>query len=338
MATFPSKVNYATGDILTATNMNDVGGAINLLDGAQGSAGKNGIINGAFDIWQRGTSFIGTGYNYTADHFLAFRGAFAAGMTITRQTSAQAGFQYALRTQRDSGNTGTQGMSVNYALETANSLQYAGKTITVSFYARVGANYSGTTYTVTAYSGTGTDQATSNIGSWTGTSTLGSVAATLSTTFQRFSFTCAVGSTATQLGLNLGWTPSGTAGANDWVEVTGVQLEAANTASNFQRAAGNIQGELAACQRYYERSDSGNNGWSGQSNNTSIYYGLNRFSVQKRTTSPTISTTTTTVFGFATTNPTAESIDQNGFRTYKTANATANGAYFFYTLIAEAEL
>jgi hypothetical protein len=254
MATFPSKVNYATGDILTATNMNDVGGAINLLDGSQGAAGKNGIINGAMDIWQRGTSFIGTGYNYTADRFLCFRGSFAAGMTITRQTSAQVGFQYALRTQRDSGNTGTQGLTTNYALETANSLQYAGKTITISFYARAGANYSGGAYTVTAYSGTGTDQATSSIGSWTGSATLGSGTATLTTTFQRFTFSVAVGSTATQLGLNMGWTPTGTAGANDWVEVTGVQLEAANTASNFQRTSGSIGGELAACQRYYWRS------------------------------------------------------------------------------------
>ena len=73
MATFPSKVNYATGDILTATNMNDVGGAINLLESAQWAAGKNKIINGDFGVWQRGTSIsLTTGTAaYGADRFLA---------------------------------------------------------------------------------------------------------------------------------------------------------------------------------------------------------------------------------------------------------------------------
>jgi hypothetical protein len=217
------------------------------------AAGKNAIINGGFDVWQRGTSFIGAGYNYTADRFLCFRASFAAGMTITRQASAQEGFQYALRTQRDSGNTSTLGLSTIYALETVNSLQFAGKTVTVSFYARAGANYSGGAYTCAVFSGTGTDQATVNLGSWTNSATIGATNATLTTTFQRFSFSFTVGSTATQLGFNLGWTPTGTAGANDWVEVTGIQLELGSVATTFTRTGGTIANELAACQRYYQR-------------------------------------------------------------------------------------
>jgi len=74
----------------------------------------------------------------------------------------------------------------------------------------------------------------------------------LTTTWQRFTYTASVGATATELGLYFVFAPTGTAGAADYYEITGVQLEAGSTATPFQTATGTKQGELAACQRYFQ--------------------------------------------------------------------------------------
>jgi len=219
----------------------------------QGSqaAGKNAIINGGMDIWQRGTSFVGTTTAYGADRWMVNRNT--TGSTFSRQASGLTGFTYSIRAQRDSGTTATNGINLAQNIETANSTIFAGQTVTLSFWAKAGANFSAASSQIAPqlYSGTGTDQ---NIFTgFTGQATVISSTATLTTSWQRFSYTAAVGSTATQLAIIIGSTPVGTAGANDWFEVTGVQLELGSVATSFTRAGGTIQGELAACQRYYYR-------------------------------------------------------------------------------------
>ena len=98
------------------------------------------------------------------------------------------------------------------------------------------------------FSGTGTDQ--NFIAGYTGNATVINQSKTLTTTWQRFTVTGTVGATATEIGVQLGFTPTGTASTNDYIEITGVQLELGSTATTFSRAGGTIQGELAACQRY----------------------------------------------------------------------------------------
>ena len=145
-------------------------------------------------------------------------------------------------------------MGTGTVVETANAIPYAGKIVTMSFYARVGANFSATSSTINAYvtTGTGTDQ-NGILGAWTGAATPLSQNFTATTTWQRFSVTGTFASNVTEFYNYVNFTPTGTAGAADYLEVTGIQLEIGSVATPFTRSGGTIQGELAACQRYYWR-------------------------------------------------------------------------------------
>jgi hypothetical protein len=230
------------------------------------SAGASGInpnivINGGFDIWQRGTSFTATGKTFTADRWWKFRGGDAAGATYSRQNSATSapGTQYCMRIQRDNGNTSTANLQLYSDFETNSSIIYAGQTVTLSYYARKGANYSGGDFTLALKTGTGTDQ--SQYAGFTSETTVLQVIATSASmntsTFVRYTGTVTLATTMTQLGFQALYNPTGTAGAADYVEITGIKLEEGSSATDFVRAGATIQGELSACQRYYYRDTPG---------------------------------------------------------------------------------
>lgn len=214
---------------------------------------SNPVINSAFQVWQRGTSFTAN-TGYTADRW--YKSA-AAGRTFSRQTTSDTtnlpNIQYAMRMQRDSGNTATDNVILSQSFETANAYPYIGKTVTISFYARAGANYSAASgnFISRLYTGTGTDQ---NVEvSYTGSSAVINQTSTLTTTWQRFSYSGTIGTTATEFALWFAFTPVGTAGAADYAEITGVQIDIGSVALPFRTYANTLAGELAACQRYYQR-------------------------------------------------------------------------------------
>jgi hypothetical protein len=224
----------------------------------QAPVNVNPVLNSAFQIWQRGTtSADSAGSPYTADRWQLSRSA-SGGATVTRQVTGDTTnlpfIQYCARVQRNSGNTSTFAYYFSQTLETINSIPYAGKTVTVSFYARKGANYSATSDILIGQlsSGTGTDQ--NIVSGFTGQANVSVVNHTLTSTWQRFTMSGTVATNATELAFIAYSNPTGTAGANDWFEITGVQLEVGSVATPFKTYAGTIQGELAACQRYYEKS------------------------------------------------------------------------------------
>jgi hypothetical protein len=244
----------SNGQVLTADSTSATG-----LAWATASSGysDNGVINSAFQVWQRGTSFSSpvTG-TFTADRFNSINTGTAA-TTISRQTTGDTTnlpfIQYCLRYARNSGQTNTGNLYITYGMENIDSTRFVGKTVTLSFYARKGANYSPTSslLQVRGVSGTGTDQNINN--GFTGGIDFISSTATLTTTWQRFTYTATVSSSATQLGFYVYSQPTGTAGAADYYEITGFQFEASSAATAFHTNQPSIATELAACQRYYFR-------------------------------------------------------------------------------------
>ena len=212
---------------------------------------SNPVLNSSFQIAQRGTSFTVTSAQYTLDRWYA---AAATNTTVTQQATSDTTnlpfIQKCVRVQRTAAATSTDGFNVSQSMETINSIPYAGKTVTLSVYARKGANYSATSSLMyfRLYTGTGTDQ---QIAVYTGASITADGQATLTTTWQRFTITATVPTTATELGVLLLGLPTGTAGAADYFEVTGVQIDVGSVALPFRTNAGTIQGELAACMRYF---------------------------------------------------------------------------------------
>jgi hypothetical protein len=229
-----------------------------------GTVQANPVLNSAMQVWQRGTSFT-TGYGtngaFAADRWQIFSGA-STGRTFSRQATGDTTnlpfIQYCARVQKNSGETGNGTQVFGQNFESINSIPFASKTVTFSFYARKGANFSGASDVLSAYlrSGTGTDQNAISAG-FTGSALVINTSATLTTTWQRFTGTGTVAATATQLETEFRYTTTGTAGAADYFEVTGVQLEIASSASAYSPNAATFQGELAACQRYYYRNISG---------------------------------------------------------------------------------
>jgi len=216
---------------------------------------KNRLINGGMDIWQRATSFTNSGTTTssasysTADRFQVFRVGGVNGLNPSQQTSGvPSGFKYYMRLQRASGDTSTNAIYMAQSIETVNMLDMAGKSITLQFLARVGSNFSASASGIiaTIFYGTGTDGSIAT--GFTSQANVATTTVTGTTSWQTFTLTGTVPSNATQLGIAIIYNPTGTAGANDYLDVVGLQLEIGSTATPFERR---LYGqELANCQRY----------------------------------------------------------------------------------------
>jgi hypothetical protein len=270
--------------------------------GSSNVAGKNGVLNSNFSIWQRGTSgtanSFGVGAGYNADRWQNYyAGTLTVSQQSTNDTTNLPFIRYCARVQRNLAQTNTGGLSMSQSIETNNSKPYAGKTVTFSFYARAGANYSATSNAlgVRVQGGTGTDE--NVVFGYTGYTFLLNTTNTLTTTWQRFTHTFSVGSTYTELGVEFIETPTGVAGVNDYFEVTGVQLEIASSASAYSPCTSTQALELAACQRYYYRLSSPGSGFkliaAGQFYSTTKAYAPITFPVTMRTSPTALDTTAT---------------------------------------------
>jgi hypothetical protein len=264
MATgWPMKVSYANGDVFSASDVNDTNGTINLLGASVAyAAGKNKIINGDFRFNQRAFTSNTTSGSYNFDRWL--QGNVGGTVTTTPQTftagtAPVAGYEGVNFVQVAVTGQSAAGDFAQYLQKIEDVRTFAGQTVTISFWAKASSGTPKLSVEMIQQFGSG--------GSGD-VNTSASAATTLSTSWARYSTTIAIPSIS---GKTIGtgsclqttfWLSSGSTYASRansigiqtaTFQIWGVQVESGSTATAFQTATGTIQGELAACQRYYQR-------------------------------------------------------------------------------------
>ena len=322
---------------LTSTVEQNTGGAV-----APFVAGKNKIINGDFGVWQRGTSFSNpTTGTYTADRwYIGYENGTVTSSSVTQQTftpgtAPVAGYEGSYFLRRTYTTLGTATLSrLDQKIEDVRA--FAGQTVTISYWAKSNASVSVINYAVQNM-GTG--------GSGGGAPSVGGFM--LTSSWARYSFQIAspsLAGTTIGTGSNLEiMFQLGNLSNGATFDLWGVQLEAGSIATPFTTATGTVQGELAACQRYYWNSGSGgysafdNLFFSGNVTTATAYYAFTRLPVTMRT-APTVTLTSTNNLSFPTTSGSVSDITPTAFYETRTANATASGGYFGSNIVASAEL
>ena len=242
----------------TATTQQNSGGAVSPF-----IAGKNKIINGDFTVNQRAFTSNTDNNAYNFDRFLQINSGGTATVTpqvFTPGTAPVSGYEgknfARIVTASQSGTSDYA--AFGQKIESVRTL--AGQTATISFWAKASTGTPNVGVTLEQSFGAG--------GSSTVVTTIAKQV--ISSSWARYSFTVAVPSIS---GKTIGsggddklnvyiFTSCGSAVTgystdvglqNVTIDIWGVQVEAGSTATAFQTATGSIQGELAACQRYYQR-------------------------------------------------------------------------------------
>ena len=300
---------------------------------ATNAAGRNILQNGNFDIWQRGTTSAAIAYGtYLADRWKILNNGTGQNTTYSRDTSVpNAGSLYSAKVQQlTSAATGVSEYNLSQIFETSNIYQLCGKTITVSFWYR--ASTTGSHY-VRIYSlqTGGTDVTTAF-----------TVNAANTWEYKTINFSSFAGVTAIATadnanggGIQVGPIVFGsgvnrTVAINEYFQITQVQIEAGSVATSFTRGSGTIQGELAACQRYYYKANLYQTGFPAGTTDTFRRQWI-QFPVTMRTTPSTYSMTVDTG------TPTSDQATTAGFRALSSVGNTTTVAYFG-TVEASAEL
>lgn len=227
---------------------------------------RNKIINGAFEIWQRGTSFTNSNY-FTADRFLVTRGGSGIGtgstnLTVTKDITTPSqfpvdpdNFNTCMKIQRVAGNTNTQTVKMLYVIETKDCLAFSGKSATLSFFIKRGTDFTSTDLTSCIHTGTSDNQGITSLhnNTWSSINTQTSPTIPASFNWQRITQTVSIANNIKEIGIGIQYTPqAGSAGADETLYITGVQFELGTTVTPFEhKSSGN---EIDLCQRYFEKS------------------------------------------------------------------------------------
>jgi hypothetical protein len=296
-------------------------------------ANKNKILNGDYNINQRNFTSSTDG-SYGFDRW--FIDANAGPNTYSSQTFTPGAAPVAGYEGKNFAQVVTTGQSGGAYCRLVQRIEdvrnFAGQTITISFW-------------IKASSGTPTISADALQVFGSGGSSTVELRATgqvISTSWARYSFNITLGNlsgktigTNSYLQIGVLLSSSAVAHNNNTFQIWGVQAEAGSVATPFQTATGTLQGELAACQRYYWRNTPGTNYGTygvGVAGSTTVAYIPIFLPVPMRITPTSIDVPTSasnlqlTNWGTTSWTPSAISIDASGstFNTI-TVQATTTG-------------
>ena len=219
--------------------------------------------NGGLEVWQRGAGgaasiSVGAGTTaYGPDRWYLTAGANQAS-TVSQQAGLDPASRWCAQVQRTAGQTGVTVMTFGYPLDTEEVARMRGKKVGVAFLAATGANWSPASGTLAAtlYVGTG---ATAKRGAgFTGETSVLSVSSNIVAGTSAAAYggisSAVVPANATQGELQFTWTPTGTAGTNDWFQLDDVMLDASAAAGQgfqvqYERLPFDFQ--LLACRRHF---------------------------------------------------------------------------------------
>lgn len=217
------------------------------------AAGKNAIINGAFDVWQRTTTATSTtGVGYFADRWrYSANGGASKVLSQSQQlfaagTAPVAGYEsrYFYRVAVTAAGSGYTFEVIEQPIEDVRT--FAGSTVTLSFWAKASATTI-ITPRLAQYFGSGGSTSVNTDGS----------AISLTTSWVRYTQTITVpsiaGKTIDNTNSSLIFTLIMPVNTIYQVDLWGVQLEQGSVATPFSSATETVGDEIALCQRYYYR-------------------------------------------------------------------------------------
>jgi hypothetical protein len=277
---------------------------------SSGAVNKNYLINGGFAVAQRGTSFTAGANNddaYTLDRWYILSDTNDV-IDVTQDTSTvPTNGQFAIALDVETVN---KKFGIATIIENKDVIGLVGNTVTFSFKAKVSATtkLDNVKAAIVAWSGTADTVTSDIISAWGAEGTNPTLIANatyenspvnlnLTTSYATYSVSGAVDTASTKNLILFIWSDVTDTTLGDFVYIAEAKLELGSSATSFVYSGDSFSGEVANCQRYYEKSynltvnpgtatGAGAPAYSGgfESNATTNYIGqcAVRFAVSKR--------------------------------------------------------
>jgi hypothetical protein len=222
---------------------------------------KNRLLNGSFNIAQRGTSFVSGANNddtYNLDRWYVLSDGNDA-VDITQTTTVPTGAKYSIGLDVETVN---KKFGIAQIIENVNCYDAIGGNVTLSFQAKVSATtkLDNVKCAIVAWSGTADTVTSDIISAWEAEGTNPTLIANatyentpanlnVTTSWATYSVTANVDTASTSNIIVFIWSDVTDTTAGDFLHITNAQLEIGTSATPFERRLYNQ--ELANCQRYF---------------------------------------------------------------------------------------